>query len=76
MGGKVMGGNCRDVLDAALQLSAEDRGIIALKLLETLSPEDSETSDDDLEAELERRLKEAHNDPSTTVSWANLRDEQ
>jgi putative addiction module component (TIGR02574 family) len=71
-----MGENRRDVLDAALQLSAEDRGIIALKLLETLSPEDSETSDDALEAELERRLEEAHNDPSTTISWASVRDEQ
>jgi putative addiction module component (TIGR02574 family) len=71
-----MGENCRDVLDAALQLSAEDRGIIALKLLETLSPEDSEISDDDFEAELGRRLEEAHNDSTTTVSWASLREEQ
>ena len=44
--------NCRDVLDAALRLSAEDRSIIAERLLETLSPEDSELSDDDLEFEL------------------------
>ena len=62
--------NCRDVLDAALLLSAEDRGIIALRLLETLSPEDSQISDDDLEDELERRLAEAHNDPATTVRHA------
>ena len=68
--------NCRDVLDAALRLSAEDRGIIAERLLETLSPEDSELSDDDLEAELERRLEEAHRDPSTTVPWADLREER
>jgi Putative addiction module component len=71
-----MGENCRDVLDAALQLSAEDRGIIALKLLETLSPEDSEISDDDFEVELGRRLEEAHNDSTMTVSWASLREEQ
>ena len=71
-----MGLNCRDVLDAALQLSDEDRGIIAERLLETLSPEDAEVSDDDLAVELERRLEEACNDPSTTVSWAELRDER
>jgi putative addiction module component (TIGR02574 family) len=68
--------NCRDVLDAALQLSAEDRGIIALRLLETLSPDNSELSDDDLEGELERRLEEAKNDPAMTVSWAELREER
>jgi putative addiction module component (TIGR02574 family) len=71
-----MSENCRDVLDAALQLSAEDRGMIALKLLETLSLEDPETSDDDLKVELERRVEEAHNDPTTTVSWASLREER
>jgi putative addiction module component (TIGR02574 family) len=70
-----MSGNCRDVLDAALRLSAEDRGIIAEKLLETLSPNDSEFGEDDLEAELERRLEEAHNDLATTVPWAELREE-
>jgi putative addiction module component (TIGR02574 family) len=68
--------NCRDVLDAALRLSAEDRGIIAERLLETLSPEDSELSDDDLEFELGRRLEEAQNDPSATVPWSDLKAER
>lgn len=68
--------NCRGVLDAALRLSDEDRGIIAERLLETLSPENAELDDDDLEVELERRLVEAHDDPSTTVPWAALREEQ
>jgi putative addiction module component (TIGR02574 family) len=65
--------NCRDVLDAALQLSAEERGMIAERLLETLSPEDAELGDDDLAVELERRLEQAHNDPSTVVTWSDLR---
>ena len=38
-----MSATCRDVLDAALQLSPEDRGIIAEKLLETLSPDERGT---------------------------------
>jgi putative addiction module component (TIGR02574 family) len=67
---------CRDVLDAALQLSPEDRGIIAERLLETLSPDDTELSDDELEGELARRLEDAINDPSTTVSWTKLKEEQ
>ncbi len=71
-----MSAACRDVLDAALQLSPEDRGIIAEKLLETLSPDDAELSDDELEDELTRRLEEGSNDPSTTVSWRELRNEQ
>ena len=68
--------NCREVLDAALRLSAEDRGMIVLRLLETLSPEDSEISDDEVEVELERRLEEARSDPASTVSWAELREER
>jgi putative addiction module component (TIGR02574 family) len=71
-----MGLNYRDVLDAALQLSEEDRGIIAEKLLETLSPQGAELSDDDLAVELDRRLEEVQNDPSATVSWAELRNER
>lgn len=67
---------CREVLVAALQLSPEDRGIIAERLLETLSPEDAEFSDDELEVELEHRLDEARNDPSTTVSWNELKAER
>ena len=70
-----MGTNCRDVLDAALRLSAEDRGIIAERLLETLSPESSELNDDDTEVELERRAEEVRNDPAATVSWAALKAE-
>ncbi len=66
----------RDVLDAALQLSPEDRGIIAERLLETLSPDETELSDDELEGELAHRMEEASNDPSTTVPWIELREEQ
>ena len=65
----------RDILDAALRLSPEDRGLIAERLLETLSPDDTEISDDEIEGELARRMDEASKDPSTTVSWTELREE-
>jgi len=71
-----MDSKCRNVLDAALELSESDRAIIAETLLSTLSPEDSELWDDDeLAAELDRRLEESRNNPSATVSWSELRDE-
>jgi putative addiction module component (TIGR02574 family) len=70
-----MGTNCREILDAALRLSAEDRGIIAERLLETLSPESTEPSDDDIEVELEGRLEEVRSDPTATISWAALKEE-
>ena len=65
----------RDILDAALRLSPEDRGIIAERLLETLSPDDTELSDDEIEGELARRMDEASKDSSTTVSWTELKEE-
>jgi putative addiction module component (TIGR02574 family) len=71
-----MSATCRDILDAALRLSPEDRGIIAERLLETLSPDDTELSDDELEGELAHRIEEASNDPSTTVPWVELREEK
>jgi putative addiction module component (TIGR02574 family) len=66
---------CPIVLDAALALSEDDRAIIAQTLLETLSPEDAELVDDELAAELDVRLEEFRNAPSTTVRWSELRDE-
>ena len=66
-----MSDDCHEVLNAALQLSAEDRGLIAEMLLETLFPEGTELSDDELEV----RLEEGHRNPAATVSWSALRDE-
>jgi putative addiction module component (TIGR02574 family) len=71
-----MGLDYRAVLDAALRLSDEDRGMIAERLLETLSPDCAELNEDELATELDRRLQEAKNDPSQSVSWNELRDEQ
>jgi putative addiction module component (TIGR02574 family) len=70
-----MGPKGRDLLHAALELPEGERAIIAERLLETLSPEDADPSDDDLAVELDRRLDESQRDPSTTLSWTELRDE-
>lgn len=67
---------CRAVLDAALGLSEADRAIIAETLLGTLSPDGGELTDDELAAELDRRYEEVLNDPSSTIPWSELRDEQ
>jgi putative addiction module component (TIGR02574 family) len=71
-----MGPKCRDLLHAALELPEGERAIIAERLLETLSPEDAEAMEDDLAVELDRRLDESRNDPATTISWTDLKDER
>jgi len=62
-----------EILDAALQLSEDDRMLIAGRLLETLPEEPPGLSMDDpeLEAELERRS----GDWEGAVPWEQLRDE-
>lgn len=67
---------CRAVLDAALELPEADRAIIAETLLDTLAPDVDGLTDDELEAELDRRLREALDDPSATIPWSELRNEQ
>ncbi len=67
---------CRELLNAALQLPEGERAIIAERLLETLSPDDADPFEDDLVAELDLRLDESRNDPSSTISWNELRDER
>jgi putative addiction module component (TIGR02574 family) len=70
-----MGPKGRTLLKAALELPEGERAIIAERLLETLSPADDDPFDDDLVVELDRRLDESQRDPSTTLSWTELRDE-
>jgi putative addiction module component (TIGR02574 family) len=67
---------CRSVLDAALALSESDCAAIARELLATLAPDTEDPADDDLAAELDRRLDEALNDPEATTPWGAMRDER
>jgi putative addiction module component (TIGR02574 family) len=63
------------ILSEALRLPESDRAIVARQLLETLSPDSPEILDDELEAELDRRLEEFHRDPATAIPWPELRRE-
>ena len=63
------------ILSQALQLSDADRALIAERLLSTLSPAARELSDDELEAELDRRVQEFERDPTSSVPWSSLKNE-
>jgi putative addiction module component (TIGR02574 family) len=63
----------RELLEAALTLPEDDRASIAEALLQTLPPEPDEWDDQELASELDRRLEEALSDPSSTVSWTDLK---
>ena len=63
----------RLVLEAALRLPEDQRASIAGALLETLPPESEEWDEDELASELDRRLEETLSDPSSTMSWTDLK---
>jgi putative addiction module component (TIGR02574 family) len=64
----------RELIEAALTLPEDDRASLVEALLETLPPEPDDWVDDELALELDRRLEEALNDPSTTVPWSELKN--
>lgn len=64
----------RQVLEAALSLPEEQRASIAEALLRTLPPESDDRDDDEWASELDRRLEEALGDPSSTMSWTELKN--
>lgn len=63
------------ILSQALQLPDADRALIAERLLSTLAPAARELSDDELEAELDRRVQEFERDPTSAVPWSSLKNE-
>jgi putative addiction module component, TIGR02574 family len=64
-----------EVLSAALDLDTQERLLIAVRLLETVSPDLSELSEHEWLEELNRRSEEHRKDPSTAIPWNQLRDE-
>jgi putative addiction module component (TIGR02574 family) len=60
------------ILADALRLPEPDRAQIAQELLATLSSDLPEIEDDELEAELQRRLDEYQHDPSTAIEWSQI----
>jgi len=62
------------VFDAALALPESDRALLAERLLETLSPDSEDMSDEELLAELDRRRAEmSQGDPG--VLWSDLKND-
>lgn len=55
-------------------MSENQRASLVGALLETLPSETNEWDDDELASELDRRLEEALRDPSSTVSWTDLKN--
>ncbi len=66
----------RSLFDAALALPEADRALLAERLLETLSPEADEMSDEDLLAELDRRRTEVERGTARLIPWSELRLEE
>lgn len=63
------------ILEAALSLDEADRALIAEQLLASLTAPGGEASDDELAAELDRRLEDHHRDPTGAVPWSELKPE-
>ena len=64
-----------NLLTEALSLSDVDRAMVAEGILATLDDEAADPSDDELEAELDRRLEEYRRDPTTSIPWSVLKNE-
>jgi putative addiction module component (TIGR02574 family) len=63
----------RQALEAALSLPKEQPASIAEALLQTLPSESDDRDEDEWASELDRRFEEAMGDPSSTVSWTELK---
>jgi putative addiction module component (TIGR02574 family) len=58
--------------DAAMALPEAERILLVERLLESLSDEAEELTDDALFAELERRRQEFERDPSVAIPWSDV----
>jgi putative addiction module component (TIGR02574 family) len=62
----------RGIFEAALGLPEPERALLAERLLESLSPELDELTDDEFFAELERRRREIEGDPTAAIPWTEV----
>jgi putative addiction module component (TIGR02574 family) len=67
-----MGDQSQDLFDAVMALPKTERALLVERLLDALSDEDEELTDDELAAELDRRLAEYHRDPSIGIPWSEV----
>jgi putative addiction module component (TIGR02574 family) len=64
-----------DLLAAALKLSPEDREELVGELWDSLDPPESDIdrmTDEEFEAELNRRREESRRDPSVMIPWEEV----
>jgi putative addiction module component (TIGR02574 family) len=71
-GSKSMTSEHQNIFQAALALPESMRASLAEKLLESLSPDMDELTDDEFFAELERRRAEVERDPNATIPWTDV----
>jgi putative addiction module component (TIGR02574 family) len=64
------------VFDAALALPEIQRMLLAERLLDSLRSDLSETSDEELLGELNRRAAEFKRDPSVAIPWSEVISEK
>jgi putative addiction module component (TIGR02574 family) len=64
------------ILDAALALPEAERFALVEQLLEVLSPDLNDLSDDELLAELERRRAEVRAGTAKGVPWSELKKQR
>ena len=61
------------LFETALQLSDEDRGTLAARLINTLDPEVESELTEDWEAEIGRRVAELEAGTAETIPWEQAR---
>jgi putative addiction module component (TIGR02574 family) len=64
------------IFDAALALPEAERAALAERLLESLSPEPDEISDEEWLAELQRRSADFEIGTAEAVPWSELKKEE
>ncbi len=61
------------IFDAALALTESERALLAERLLDSLSPEQGELSEEELIAELDRRRAELEHGLVEPIPWSEVR---
>ena len=61
------------LLTAALALPESERAVLVERLLESLPTHVDALTDDEMEAELNRRFEEFQRDPSVAVPWSEIK---
>lgn len=64
-----------EILGAVMALQDEERFLFVEQLLEQLSPESDELTDDELATELDRRKADFEQGTANAIPWSELRDE-